>query len=753
MTFIFSLTLFLSACLLLFVQPMVGKMLLPVLGGSHSVWNTCMVFFQGLLLGGYIYGHLSTKFLAPRRQALVHVGVLLLPLVVLPIVLSPQWLNSVPTESDPTLWLLGVLVVTVGLPFFAVSTSAPIFQKWFSQTNHRDAADPYFLYAASNAGSIAGLLAYPLFLERLASVPEQAQLWQYGYVALIALALGCAGLMWRYRGHIDAPTDSARDSSEQLDASSTGRGAPALTIRRRGWWVLLAFVPSSLMLGVTSYVTTDLAPVPLLWVIPLGLYLLSFIIVFARRPFYPPWWMGRGMCLVAVGLVIAFLVESTHPPVLFAVSHLVLFFVAALAAHGRLAADRPHTDHLTEYFLWISVGGVLGGIFNALIAPLIFTRILEYVLVIALACAVRQTAPDEAVPKLWKKTPVVYALVVACVGAIIWGARHFQFGTDPTLSMVAFGVPAILVCTQVARPWRFAGGLAVLILAGSFYSGYHQPPIFYERNFYSTLRVADDYDDNIRQLIDGNTIHGRQRLEDQGCTPLSYYHRGGPAGSAFGAYHDRGAHPDDTSRIAVIGMGIGSLACYGQAHEHWDLYELNPMVIDVATDPDYFTILDRSPAGSHRIIAGDGRLQLERSTRADEVLATYDVIVVDAFSSGSIPVHLMTREALELYTDRLSPRGFLLFNVSNRVLDLPPILADIAAELDYSGYAVVDDFVTEREQAAGKDPSVWVLMAPDEATLEFVRGWPGARKLDGDASAREWTDSYSNILAALFSLD
>lgn len=735
MTLLYSLTLFLSACLVFVIQPMVGKMLLPSLGGAYSVWNTCMVFFQALLLGGYIYSHLSTKYLGAKRQSILHIGVLLLPLLTLPIVISSDLMQTVPSESDPTLWLLGVLLITAGLPFFVVSSSAPIFQKWFSETSHRHAADPYFLYAASNAGSVAGLLIYPLVLERMASVSLQARLWQFGYIGLVLLAAGCALLMWL--------------NQRSTPVTSTEKpAAPPLTMTRRLWWILLAFIPSSLMLGVTTYITTDIASAPLLWIIPLALYLVSFILVFARRPVYAPWWLGRGMCLLAVSLIVAFLVEVTHPPALLLTLHILLFFVAAIVVHGRLAKDRPSTSHLTEYFLWISVGGVLGGVFNALIAPLLFTHIFEYILVIALACAVRETKANEGEHRTWKKAAFYYVMIALSVVLIISVTERFELGVDPSLAIVAFGLPAIFACTQIESPRHFAVGLVILTVAGSFFTGYHQRPILFERNFYGSLRVADNYDGTLRQLIDGNTIHGRQRLDEPDrCIPLSYYYAPtSPPAYAFGAYNHRDILAQDTSNIAIIGMGIGSLACYGTPDQHWDLYELNPLVIEVATDPKYFSILDQANLGSREIIAGDGRLRIQN--QPDD---HYDIIVVDAFSSGSIPVHLLTREAIELYLDKLTEDGVMLFNVSNRVLNLPPILADIAGDLDIPAVVMTDDYVTQQEEDYGKDPSVWVFLAHHQEPLEFLRHHSRAQSLKADPYRKVWTDSYSDIISPLFS--
>ena len=754
MSLLYSLTLFLSAFLVFIIQPLVGKLLLPTLGGSAALWNVCMVFFQALLLGGYLYGHLSMKWLTPERQALVHGFVLLLPLLALPIALSPELARTVPADADPTIWLLGVLFLVAGLPFFVISTSAPVFQRWFSHTDHKDRKDPYFLYAASNAGSITGLFFYPLILERTLTVEAQSQLWTLGYFLFLVLALGSAVALFRSRGRM---RKFQQAMATALPSLSDEKATP-LTWRRRGLWILLAMIPSSLMLGLTTYITTDIASVPLLWVIPLGLYLLSFIFVFARRPLYLPWWMGRGMGLIAVVLLIAFLNEVTQPASVIFGMHLAFYFVAIMVAHGRLAKDRPPASQLTEYFLLISFGGVLGGIFNALIAPLIFTHIYEYTIMIALACMVRALGPGEGpavIAQGWRRWRGILAtplLVIATTLGVIALLEHFAIKGDPTLSLLFFGIPAVIACTQIARPFIFGLAMLALLATGSLYTGYYGAPLAFERNFYGTVRIVDDQEGRFRSLVDGNTVHGRMLLDDPGCTPLSYYTATGPAGQVFADFHRRTPMPDpaqwdnEERFVGVIGMGIGSLACYGRPHEHWDLFELNPLVIDVATDERFFSLLDRAPTGSQTIYSGDGRLRLQdmRSNR-------YDILVIDAFSSGSIPVHLLTREAFQLYDQKLAPRGVLLIHISNRLFELSAVIANLAASIDYYGVVFTDGYVSQRDQEAGKDPSIWAILSADETSIDafFRSTHPGIEALSFDPSTPVWTDSYSDIIAPL----
>ncbi len=751
MTLVFSLTLLVSACLLFFIQPMVGKMLLPILGGSSSVWNTSMVFFQALLLVGYLYSHLSIRYLGVARQGVLHLGVLALPLLTLPIVVSSDLATGVP-DGDPTIWLLGVLFVIAGLPFFAVSTRAPTFQKWFSETDHRHAEDPYFLYAASNAGSMAGLLLYPLFIERVAPIPVQSQIWHMGYLLFVGLTTICAILMWRGRKRkialarkLGAAVEKAKDS-----ATEALLNAEPLTARRRAFWVLLAFIPSSLMLGFTTYITTDIAPVPLLWVIPLALYLLSFILVFAARPIYAPWWVGRGMSLVALILVLSYALQVVHPAEFLMAIHLIFYCAAIMVAHGQLAKDRPHPRHLTEYFLWISIGGVAGGAFNALIAPLLFTEIYEYILVIILACLIRETRPDEYAGQTLKKAVIVWTIIaVTSVAAALYLNHLIATGQTPVLGILAFLIPAFAAATLLERPSFFTPALVLIVIGGSFYHGPNQAPIFHERNFYGSVRVADTYDGRFRNYVDGNTIHGKELLDDPDCTPLSYFHRTGPVGIIFENYAARVSTPAPPANIAVIGMGMGSIVCYGRPNEHWDLYEINPLVVEIATNPDYFSVLDRADTGSQAIHLGDGRLRIAEAPEDH-----FDIIILDAFSSGYVPIHLITREAIDLYASRLTDRGLIAFNISSRVFNLQPILANIAASLDLHAYALHDAAVTPEELDAGKSPSSWVVLSPDRENLAVLTileeiDHPRVQKLQGDPDARVWTDGFSDIITPL----
>ena len=386
MLILFSLTLFLGAALLFMVEPMFGKMALPLLGGSPAVWNTCMVFYQGALLAGYLYAHLAPKWLGVRRQAAFHLGLLLVILFTLPIGIFHGW--TPPPTANPVTWLLLLLLLSVGLPFFVVSSTAPLLQKWFTHTGHASAHDPYFLYGASNLGSLLALVAYPTIIEPYLRLHHQSWVWAGGYALLLVLVALCGVILWRASAPAGAaPGQDAAIAAPGIGAATSAASPP--TISQRAWWVLLAFFPSSLLLGVTTYLSTDIAAVPLLWIIPLILYLLTFVLVFARKPLIPHQIMVFVEPFVIILLAVIFFARLKGVVWQIIPVHLLAFFCIAMVCHGELMHSRPPADHLTEFYLWISVGGVLGGIFNALLAPILFSSVMEYPLIIVAACLAR----------------------------------------------------------------------------------------------------------------------------------------------------------------------------------------------------------------------------------------------------------------------------------------------------------------------------------------------------------------------------
>lgn len=730
---LYTLTLFVSSFLLFLVQPMVAKMLLRALGGSPAVWNTCMVFFQAALLAGYLAAHTVYARLSPSRQALLHLAVLTLALVALPIDLAAA--GGPPTGALPVTWLLGRLTAGVGLPFFVVATTAPLLQRWFARTGHPAASDPYFLYAASNLGSLAALLSYPLAVEPRWRLAEQSWLWECGYGLLLALSAACA-------------LGAVRGSASPAQTDPTAEGSPPPSVGRRLRWVALAFAPSSLMLGVTTYLTTDIAAIPLLWVVPLALYLLSFVLVFTRRPPVPHWLVRLAVPVAVVPLAVVIVSRTLGPLWLVMPIHLLAFLIVAMACHGELAADRPPPRYLTGFYLWMAVGGVLGGLFNALVAPLAFTSVAEYPIALVAACLLmprrRRRPGDTAVE--WRDFALPAAVAGLAALGVLW-LRHepneWALEWLPSADSVFRGLPVVALVFGL-RPIRFGVALGALLLFALNVPLEDDDRILLAgRNFFGTHRVLDvERQGHFHRLVHGTTTHGLQN-EDPALRrePLSYYYRASPVGQLFGTR----VRPD--SEFAVIGLGSGTLACYAGPGQRVTFYEIDPAIAALARDPDAFTYLSDCD-GHVDVVLGDGRLGIARAPDG-----RYGIIVVDAFSSDAVPVHLLTSEALKIYLAKLAPGGVIAYHVSNRYLALEPVVGDLAGD---AGLACIaqdqhSGDLTSEEQLAGKSPSHYVLVA--RRRQDFGRLTDDSRWYDvlPRPGARVWTDDYSNV-AGVFSV-
>ena len=733
----FSLTMFLSAALLFLVEPMFAKMALPLLGGSAAVWTTCLVFFQVTLLAGYAYAHASAKLLGKRTQVAVHAAVLLAPLALLPVHVPGGW--TPPAQSNPVGWLLGLLLVAVGLPFFALSATTPVLQKWFAQSGHPSSGDPYFLYAASNSGSLLGLLSYPFLLGPLLRLSDQSRLWTYCYGLFLLLVTGCILLVWR-----SPREDSARASTPPLDArieEVAARNAENPTLRRRLRWLALAFVPSSLMLGVTTALTTDVPAIPLFWVLPLALYLLSFVLVFARKPPLAHLWLSRRLPLLILIAAIPIVLKGVLPLMVLLPVDLLTLFGVAMVCHGEVARSRPATQHLTDFYLWVSVGGVLGGAFNALLAPVVFSTVLEFPIALVLAAMLCQ--PIDGAEDTPRARRLDYLFPMALGLAVAAATLELQAkGVAPgrMFNLIIFG-PAAICCLRFGtRPRRFGLGVAALILASQVYTGAFGHILHRERSFFGVYRVSDDAELNCRVLFHGSIPHGLQSLDlSRACEPLAYYTRRGPVGQLFEAYQERPVG----NEVAVIGLGAGVMACYHQPRQRFTFYEIDPTVLRIAQDPRYFTYL--SDCGSPvRVVLGDARLSLR-----DAPAHGYGLMVLDAFSGDSIPTHLLTREALALYLAKLAPNGVLAFDISNRYLDLHGVLGDLAQDAGLCCLMNDDAHISEDERREGKFASSWVVMARDANDLEALRRNPNWRACQAVSGSRVWTDDFSNIVSIL----
>jgi len=722
---LFTVTLFVSAFLLFLVQPMVAKMVLPLLGGSPMVWNTCMVFFQIALLAGYAYAHGATKWLGGRRQVALHVVLALVPFAVLPFFVD----RNLQTPSGmPIVWLLFLLAGLIGLPFVVLATSASVLQHWFSRTEHPLARDPYFLYVASNVGSFIALTAYPALVEPTLSLQSQSRFWTAGYAVFVVLIGACAFCAWRGR--------HATDTVRETTPATTGENDSNLvTGWRRARWVAFAFIPSSLMLAVTTYLSTDIAAVPLLWIVPLGLYLLTFIAAFGSKARALQAVSGRVFPMLLVPLALLLCLRATGRIELMFPLHVLTFVAAALVCHTRLAADRPGPSQLTEFYLWISFGGMLGGMFNGLAAPLLFNRVLEYPLVLVLACLAlpaaartalhrRQLALDFVIPLL-----IAAATIVAIRFASLLGTLAPQVAVA-TLAVVAFGFRR--------KPLRFAMSIGAMLAAGLVFGNAAEPVLLAERTFFGVYRVSEDRRGVYRALAHGTTLHGMQAItgNEQG-EPLTYFHRGGPFGQAYASL----SHVRPPQKVGVIGLGVGTLAAYAQPGQHWTFYEIDAAVERIARDTKYFNFLERC-GDRCNVVIGDARLSLAKAGDSQ-----FDLFVLDAFSSDSIPVHLLTSESLDLYLHHLQQNGVILFHISNAHLTLAPIVGRLAERHGLVARVNVDrrapDWPMSRRE------SIWVAMARRADDLGGIAGDSRWKPIEIPAATPLWTDDFSNILSAL----
>ncbi|MDX1513702.1 MAG: fused MFS/spermidine synthase [Gammaproteobacteria bacterium] len=721
---LYAAALFLGSMLLFGVQPMVTRMLLPQLGGSPAVWNTAQVFFQAALLAGYLYAHAVMRLRDGRLRLAIHGALLFGAMLFLPVAIDPEW--APPVAASPIPSLLAVLALSIGLPFFAVASTAPLLQGWFSHTTHAQASDPYFLYSASNLGGLAALIGYPFLFEPAFGLEHQGLVWGIGFVALAMLVLTAGALLPGFR--------PAAANAGAVVPAAPDRG-PTVTWPLRIRWLLLAFAPSSLMLGVTLHITTDIAASPVLWVLPLSLYLLTFVISFARRPVLRHAWM-LALQPVLVGLLLVFF-DSGRILSGFAL-HLGAFFVTAMVCHGELARTRPQVGRLTEFYLWLSLGGVLGGAFSGVVAPLAFDSVIEYPLALVLACALRPGA--VAGPRSRRVMDFTLPLLLG-LGYLAVVQR--LVGVDgPALALVQ-GLSATVVCVSLflfrRRSVRFAA--AVAFLAGV--SQAHVGPseiIAQERSFFGVHRVIVDASGLYHVLTNGRTVHGAEFMEAPlHREPLTYYTRAGPAGQVFSAL--RASKPD--ARIGAVGLGSGAITCYLTPGQRITYFEIDSEVVALATNPKYFLYLPECGANAE-VILGDGRRNLERSGDG-----SFDLLVLDAFSSDAVPAHLLTREAVQLYARKLKPGGVLLMHLSNRRLDLVPVAGAVIRAAGLTARVQRHEHENPALERAYHWSSTWVIAARKEADLAVYDAGGHWRRLQGNEQVRPWTDDYSNVAGAV----
>jgi len=723
---VFTLSIFLSAALLFSVQPMFAKLALPLLGGASNVWNTAMVFFQGTLLAGYIYAHLLSKYCPLRVQVLAHALVTSVGLFFIPLTIASGW--EPPAGGAHAFWLIGLFAVSVGIPFFAISANSPLLQRWFSRTDDKDADDPYFLYAASNAGSLLSLCLYPILFEPLMRLQGQTALWAGGYVLMIGFIL-IAGAFAYIHLQDDARTNIVAAQTKQR-----------LTFGQRATWVGLAFIPSSLLLGVTTHMTTNIASAPFLWILPLALFLLTFIIVFAKTPLVSTSQLSK--LFPWVPLIALLIGAGGHMNVLMSIGlSLLCYFLIALFCHSRLASDRPEAQNLTEFYIWMSFGGVLGGIFNALIAPQIFTGTYEYFIVLFLAtfvALVRGETNKDKFRQLGKMCIVAGSAIIIFI--------VLENVSDGMLFRIA--IPALIFFAGLRwiRPQRrFLYADAGFIFAIMFFlpAGLKNV-VMQDRSFFGAISVVkhDTEFGDIHSFLHGDTVHNQQFREPAlRKVPLAYYAEGNTFHEALTAVRSR--KPD--LNVAMIGLGAGAMACYEQLGDDWTYFEIDPAVVDMARNPDYFTYMqDCSIDNDIRI--GDARLTLKALP-----VASQDFIIVDAFSSDSIPTHLVTREALALYSSRLKDDGIIFFHTSNRLMDVASVVSRIATDAGLAARAIaLRDFKGHPYETYVRDSSG--LIVGKAADIEAIAGnneqW---MEIIPSPRVKVWSDDYSSIIGPIWS--
>lgn len=721
---LFSATLFVSAMLLFAVQPMFTKMVLPRLGGSPSVWSVAMVAFQTFLFAGYLYAHLLARLLRPAQAAVLHLAFLALVGLTLPLGVTAGF--AAPPGEGVMLWVVGLFACSIGIPFIALSATAPLLQHWFVATDHPQAKNPYVLYAASNLGSFCALLFYPFAIEPFLTLRTQTLLWSFGF-ALLSLCIGAAAFL----------------AANGKEISHTVAQGERPTWRRRVAWPLLTSMPAGLCIAVTSFITTDLASAPLLWMLPLALYLLTFVAVFRDRPWVPQSVVLRLLPYVLAPLAISLFGSGKTYWFANILLNLAAFTLIALACHGEAYRLRPQASRLTEFYLWTSFGGVLGGVFAGLAAPHLFNNTYEYPILIVAALLVLPGLYSAAARHFWREAaPGLIAAALTLALWILTGARLPLAAEKPM--QVALVFLAALMLFQANRPARFAGLVVfAFVLTGLWRPGLRQVEIV--RSFFGVHQVVETADGSHRLLFNGTTIHGAERVRAQaGGTlaarpePLTYYYSGGPLSDAIeaarGAQHALG-------RVAVVGLGTGSLACYRRDGERWTYFEIDREVIRIARDQRYFHFL--SACAPHEpIVLGDARLTLAASAER------YDLIVLDAFSSDAIPVHLLTREAFGGYLSRLAPHGVIAVHVSNRHMELASVVAAVGNAEGLMAYDRQDDQANNftKDYRANAEVVVLARNTADLGDLPSRRGW---RKLDPIPSVAAWTDDYSDVLHAI----
>jgi hypothetical protein len=690
-----------------------------------------MVFFQSLLLAGYVYAHLLMRIKSRVIPIVVHLVLLLVAFAALPLAITARW--GEPPTSGYALWLLGLFVASIGLPFFALAANNPLLQAWFVRTGHPDGADPYFLYASSNIGSFLALLSYPLLLEPIFTLRMQNLIWTGGYGLLIVLIASCGLLLWR------SPALPAAMLAAESDAP-----APSWATRLR--WIFLAAVPSGLLIAVTAHISTDVAAAPLLWVLPLSLYLLTWVLVFQSRPLLPHKWVLLAQPAAIAGIIVLLAIGGEQNLLLTLGGHQLCFFVIAMACHGELARTRPPAKYLTGFYVALSFGGMIGGLFAGLIAPNVFSWVAEYPILVVLAALCRPPG-DERWPR-WSRWfwPLLVVLAVALIVPSQGKGEVFDWFEDQRVYL-AGGVAVLgmlLALGLNAARFKLAALAALALVLVRLYPS-DDGRVETVRSFFGVHKIVTTRNSQYHVLMHGTTIHGAEKFRNDDGTPIqgppepiTYYHKDGGIGRAVSAIRERKGAP---LRVAVIGLGSGTLTCAAAPGESWKFFEIDQSMVDTARDPKYFSYIQNCQPDLKPVI-GDARL-----TFAREPDGVYDLIIVDAYSSDAIPIHLATKEAMAIYKDKLNPQGAVLMHVSNRHLELASVVVGIADANDLKSWVYNEDSGRDGEYIFSTNV---VVSAREEGNVGKLASSEQWDETDAKADQRVWTDDYCNVLGAVY---
>lgn len=729
-------TIFLSAFLLFSVQPFFAKMVLPRLGGTPAVWSVAMVFFQTVLLAGYGYAHVLSRYFRLSHAVLIHLCVLGFALFALPMALPEDW--GRPPADGEAFWLIGLFTVSVGLPFFAVSANGPLLQAWFARSGHAHAKDPYFLYGASNIGSFASLILYVILIEPLFDLGSQSVLWTGGFVMLAMSIATCGYLAWIQSG--------------AAGASEIGSGAVALenvetapvTWRDRSIWVALAFVPSALLVAVTAHISTDIAAVPFLWIVPLALFLLTFVIVFSKNPILKPQLVERILPWVLIATIFITSNSGMMPMLVNLLLHIAAFFLVAMHCHGLMAARRPASQHLTEFYFAMSIGGVLGGIFSSLVAMHLFSWTAEYPLLLLVGLVTVGKFSGGSFKQL-----AVFTLAGSVALAAVFALAHISTGGTLYENAAALGfINLLLISTAIYGMFRapvIVPALCIAVFANTFIKANYFHSVFTERSFFGVVRVLDLKEQGVRSFLHGTTLHGAMRIQDIDSAnppvPLTYYTAdGGLNGTIMAARENAGGFLPVTG---IIGVGAGSLSCQMLPGEGQELVEIDPLVMKVAQDPKFFRFLPDCAKAS-KVTIGDGRLVVE-----DAPDRHFDHLIIDAYSSDSVPVHMMTTEAIELFMSKVKDGGMLVMHLTNRHMDLKGVVAANADQLGLHMVAGSFNPQNSVETANMATRSIVAVLVRDPKDFGALLKDDRWQKVSPEGLT-PWTDGYSNVLQAMW---